>query len=199
MADLKVYAHAHQLVGALDVVLHRHRRGQRDLPDLAGHLLDGVLELIARHHLVEQSPLQRFLCGKGRRQQEPVHGAMPVHQQPRFDHRVTAGLAEALRERHLEVGILGGDAEIGQEPQVDPAAHAIAVDLRNRRLRELPQVQRRPQEQIGGALVEILERVPEVGVGVLVRTPPGDMPAAEAVAVRLQDDDLDLLVAVGLV
>ena len=58
MAHLKVHPHAHQLPGPLHVVLHRHQRGQRDLTDLAGHLLDGVLQVVARHDLVEQSPTQ---------------------------------------------------------------------------------------------------------------------------------------------
>ena len=137
--------------------------------------------------------------GQRRRQQQPVHGAVPVHQQPRLDHGVPAGLAEALRKRHLEVRVLGGDAEVGQQPEIDSAAHAVAVNLGDRRLRELPQIQRRPQEQVGGALVQVLERVAEIRIGVFVGAPAGHVPAAEALAVGLEDDDLDLLVAVGFV
>ncbi len=74
-----------------------------------------VLEIVARHHLVEQSPLQRLLRGKRRGEQQPVHRAVPVHQQPRLDHGVAAGFSEALRQRHLEVRVLGRDAEVGQQ------------------------------------------------------------------------------------
>src|SRR6476660_681139 len=100
-----------------------------------------------------------------------------------------AGLAEALRKRHLEVRVLGCYAEVGQQPEIDAAALAVAVDLRDGRLRELPQIQRRPQEKVGGALVQVLKRVPEVRVWILVRTPPGDVAAAEALPVCLQDDN----------
>jgi hypothetical protein len=110
-----------------------------------------------------------------------------------------AGFAEALGERHLEVRVLGGHAEVRQQPEIDAAAHAVAVDLRDGRLGEFPQIQRRPQEQVGRALVEVLEGVAEVRIGVFVGAPTRNVPAAEALAVRLEDDDLDLLVAVGLV
>src|ERR1700722_13741420 len=56
MADLQVHPHTHQLVCALHAVLDRHRRGERDLGDLAGHLLDSGLEIVSGHHLVEQPP-----------------------------------------------------------------------------------------------------------------------------------------------
>ena len=79
-------------------------------------------------------------CGQRRRQQQPVHGAVPVHQQPRLDHGVPAGFPEALGKRHLEIRVLGRHAEVGQQAEVDPAAHAVAVDLRDRRLGKLPQV-----------------------------------------------------------
>jgi hypothetical protein len=69
VADLKVHTHTHQLPRPLHVVLHRHQRGQRDLPDPASHLLDRVLEVLARHHLVEKPPAQRLLRGKCWRQE----------------------------------------------------------------------------------------------------------------------------------
>ena len=122
---------------------------------------------------------------------------MPVHQQPRLDHGVPAGFTEALGKRHLEVRVFGRHAEVGQQAKIDAAAHAVAVDLRDGRLRKLPQIQRRPEKQVGGALVEILERVAEIGIGVLVWTPAGHVPTAEAFAVGLEDHDFDLAVTVG--
>ena len=124
---------------------------------------------------------------------------MPVHHQPWLDHRVPAGFTEALRQRHLEICVLRRDTEVGQQAQVDAAAHAVAVDRRDRRLGELPQVQRRPQKEVGGALIQILEAVAEVWVRVLVRTPARYVAAAETFSVGLEDDHLDVLVTVGLV
>src|ERR1700761_6708531 len=124
---------------------------------------------------------------------------MPIHQQPRLDHGVPTRLTETLRQRHLKIRILGCHAEVGQQAQIDPTPHAVAVNLRNRRLRKFPQIQRRPQEQIGGAFVEILERVPEIGIRILVGTPAGHVPAAETFAVGLDDHDFDLAITVGFV
>ena len=124
---------------------------------------------------------------------------MPIHQQPRLDHGVPAGFTEALGKRHLKIRVLGCHAEVGQQAQIDPTTHAVAVNLRDRRFRKLPQIQRRPQKQVGGAFVEILERVPEIGIRILVGTPAGHVPAAETFAVGLDDHDFDVAVTIGFV
>ncbi len=45
----------------------------------------------------------------------------------------------------------------------------------------------------------VLEGVPEVGIRIFIRTPARDVPAAEAVAVGLENHHLDLAAAAGLV
>src|SRR5262249_24286945 len=98
-----------------------------------------------------------------------------------------------------EVGVLGGDHDVGGQPVVGATTDAVAVDLGDGRLGELPQVQDRLDEQVGlrlprhaGGLatldeLRVVDSVVADGVSWAAPAPIG-----------LQAQKLDVVVVVGV-
>ena len=85
------------------------------------------------------------------------------------------------------------------EPVVGATAHAVAVDLGDGRLGELPQVQDRLDEQVGLRLPRRARRLEALNEFRIVDGVVADgVSRAEALAVGLQDQHLDVVVAVGI-
>ena len=63
---------------------------------------------------VDEPHLKRLLGCKSLRRVQVLRGTLPVHEYPRLDHRFSSRKAVALKERHLEVGVVGGNRDIGE-------------------------------------------------------------------------------------
>ena len=90
-----------------------------------------------------------------------------------------------------------GDGDVGEQRPVGAAAERVAVHLGDGRLAELPEAQRRPEEEVGLRLpdrVPVLHVLGELGVRVAAA---GGVPGAEPLAVGLDHHHLHRVVAVG--
>ena len=194
-----MHPHSHQLPGSLQVGLGEHQRRQRCLGNVAGDRVHAVVQVLPLDHLVDEADLERLLGVDHLGGEQIVGGAAPVHEHPRLDGTFTGWHAEPLQGRVREVGVLGGDDDVGGQAHVRTAAHTVAVDLRDGGLGELPQIQ-------GWLDEEIRLRLPRVAChhGVLHERRIVDgvvadrVPGAESLAVGLQHQNLDVVVAVGI-
>ena len=131
--------------------------------------------------------------------EQVVGGATPVHEDPRLDRALSRRHAEALQRRIREVGVVGGDDDVGDQPVVGAATDAVTVNLRDRRLGELPQVQDRLDEQVGLRFprrASGFEALDELRI--VHRVVADGVSRAEALAVGPQDQHLDVVVTVGV-
>ena len=163
------------------------------------HRLDLGFQLFPRDDPVDQAVRLGLRGCQRARRVEVLGGPLAVHERPGLDHRLPAGEPEPLHQRHLEVGVLGGDGDVGQVGPVRATAEAVPVDLRDRRLGELEEPQRRPEEELAAAdpvLADAGHRLDELRVGVGAGHV---VPGTEPLAVGLEDDDLHVVVALGAI
>ena len=122
-----------QLAQRALVAGERERRVARD-PRRVGDA--PRLHLVRRHDLVDHAPLQggaRLDVARGEAQLPRAGGA------DRVDELAQPGVAvdEAqARRRHPELGLLGGDAQIAGQRQLEAAADRVPVERGDRRVRE---------------------------------------------------------------
>jgi hypothetical protein len=123
----------------------------------------------------------------------------PVHENPRLVRALARRHAESLQRGVREVGVVGRDDDVGGQAHVRAAADTVAVHLGDGGLGEIPQVQRRLDEQIRLRFPRVLRSHGTFDERRVVDGVVADRVArAEALAVRLQTQNFDVVVAIGV-
>src|SRR5581483_6966076 len=144
----------------------------RELVDeLGGELVHRVIQLLVRHHLVHQAPLQ------GRGGVHPLAQVEHLASAPLADddrqplRGPAAGNAANLRADLPDAHVIGGDGQVTSQVEFVASADDHAVQPRNRRLADIPQ---RVDTRLEPANpLPVVARAPGVLIGVLAHVAAG--------------------------
>ena len=98
-------------------MLGPHEGGKQGPGDVLGQGFDGVVQFRPGDDPVDQAHLHGLRRADGLRGVEVLICTLVVHEHPWLDHRLPAREAETLDQRHLEVGVVRGDGDVGTRAQ----------------------------------------------------------------------------------